>query len=66
MREAGPNPFAASEFPRGAAGVVERPPPGIARGIFVVQPFVVELLAVALLLTTLGYYALGLRRPRRR
>jgi len=46
--------------------VVERPPPGIARGVFPVSPAVVLLLALALALVTGGYYALRLRRARRR
>ncbi len=66
MREAGLNPFAARELPAGAPVVVERPPPGLARGVFVVSPLLVELVAVSLVLVTLAYYALRLRGPRRR
>lgn len=66
MREAGLDPFTARELPNGSPVVVERPPPGLGRGIFVVSPLVVELVAFSLVLVTLAYYAFRLRRPRRR
>jgi len=65
MREAGLN-AAARELPTGVSVVVERPPPGIGRGVFVVSPLVVELVSFSLVLVTLAYYAFRLRRPRRR
>ena len=66
MREAGPIPFAPSELAAGREGVVERPPPGIARGIFVVSPWVVTLTTGALLIVALAHYALRFRKARRR
>ncbi len=66
MREAGRIPFAPSELPAGRAGVVERPPPGIARGILVVSPLVVTLATGALLVVAIAHYALRLRKARRR
>ena len=66
MREARPNPVALRELPSGEQHVVERPPEGLARGLVVVTPPVVLLLAAALALLTLGYYAIRLRRARRR
>jgi hypothetical protein len=66
MREAGPIPLPSSELPPGRDGVVERPPPGMARGVFVVSPPVVALLTGALLLLALGHYALRLPRAFRR
>ncbi|HTQ05769.1 MAG TPA: hypothetical protein VMI54_18025 [Polyangiaceae bacterium] len=65
MREAGLNPIGARE-PPGVTVVAERPPPGLARGVFVVTPLAVELVALSLVLVTFAYYALRLRRPRRR
>jgi hypothetical protein len=62
MREAGPNPLA----PSGREGVVERPPPGLARGIFAVSPLVVSLVTALLLFLSLGYYTLRLLKLRRR
>lgn len=62
MREAGPPPLA----PSGREGVVERPPPGMARGIFAVSPLVVTLVTALLLLLSLGYYTLRLLKIRRR
>jgi hypothetical protein len=66
MREAGPNPLAARELPPGREGVVERPPPGLARGVFAVSPPVVTLVSVACLLLALAYYAIALIKIRRR
>jgi hypothetical protein len=65
MREAGLE-LPARGLPTGAPVVVERPPPGLARGIFVVSPLVVELVSFSLVLVTLAYYVVRLRRPRRR
>ena len=62
MREAAEPPLA----PSGREGVVERPPPGIARGIFAVSPLVVTLLTALLLFLSLGYYTLRLLKIRRR
>ena len=66
MREAGPLLFALDLLPPVRENVVERPPPGMARGIFVVSPLVVTLVAGALLFLALGYYVLRLRKARRR
>lgn len=66
MREAGPIPFAAGELPAGREGVVERPPPGIARGIFVVSPWVVTLATGALLVLAIAHYVLRFRKALRR
>jgi hypothetical protein len=66
MREGGPNPVALRELPTGGLAVVERPPEGLGRGVFVVTPPVVLLLTLALVLLTAGYYALRLRRAHRR
>ncbi len=65
MREAGLN-VAGRELPTGVPVVVERPPPGLGRGIFVVSPLAVELVSFSLVLVTLAYYGFRLRRPRRR
>ena len=62
MREAGSLPLA----PSGQEGTVERPPPGMARGIFAVSPLVVTLVTALLLLLSLGYYTLRLLKTRRR
>jgi len=62
MREAVPSPLA----PSGREGVVERPPPGMARGIFAVSPLVVTLVTALLLLLSVGYYTLRLLKIRRR
>jgi hypothetical protein len=66
MREARLNPVGLREPPSGEQAVIERPPEGLGRGLFVVTPPVVVLLAAALALLTLGYYVLRLRRARRR
>jgi hypothetical protein len=65
MREAGLS-VATRELLSGAPVVVERPPPGLGRGIFVVSPLAVELVSFSLVLVTLAYYAFRLRRSRRR
>jgi hypothetical protein len=51
MREAGSSPLA----PSGREGTVERPPPGMARGIFDVSPLVVTLVTGLLLLLSVGF-----------
>jgi hypothetical protein len=48
------------------ASVVERPPPGLARGEYAVSAFVVLGVALALVLATLGYYLLRWRRTKGR
>jgi hypothetical protein len=62
MREAAEPPHA----PSGREGVVERPPPGLARGIFAVSPLVVTLVTTLLLFLSLGYYTLRLLKLRHR
>jgi len=66
MREARLASFGPTEPPSGAYGVVERPPPGPARGGIVAPGAAVVALSAALVLVTLGYYALRLRRARTR
>jgi hypothetical protein len=66
MREARQNPVALRELPSGERAVIERPPEGLGRGVFDVPAPVVVLLAAVLALLTLGYYALRLRKARRR
>jgi hypothetical protein len=66
MREARLASFGPLEPPSSAHGVVERPPPGLARGGIVVPGVAVLALSAALVLITLGYYALRLRGARSR
>jgi len=66
MREARLASFGPREPPSGAYGVVERPPPGPARGGIAAPGGAVVALSAVLLLITLGYYALRLRRDRTR
>ena len=44
--------------------LVERPPPGLARGKYPTSPLWIGALGVALVLATLLYYLLRLRKPR--
>jgi hypothetical protein len=44
--------------------VVERPPPGLARGRYPASPLWIGALGAALVLVTLLYYLLCLRKPR--
>jgi hypothetical protein len=50
----------------GAPGrlVVERPPPGLARGKYPASPWTIATLGAALVLCTLLYFALRFRKPR--
>jgi hypothetical protein len=66
MREAGPTAETRHEPVPGAVTVLERPPAGMARGVFATSPLVVVLVAVALALVAAGYYAARLRGARRR
>jgi hypothetical protein len=66
MREARAEPFAARLLPGGEEHVLERPPSGLARGLFVGPAALVEVIVGALLALTAGYYALRLWRARRR
>lgn len=52
--------------PTGERVVLERPPGTLARGFYTVPAWAVIVLVAALALSTLGYYALRLRRARRR
>jgi hypothetical protein len=66
MGEAHNIPLAYAEPALGERVVVERPPPGLGRGLLPVSPLVVVLVTLGLVLLTAGYYALRLRRARRR
>ncbi len=49
----------------GAGGfVVERPPPGLARGKYAASPWAIGALGTALVLATLLYFVLRFRKPR--
>jgi hypothetical protein len=51
--------------PAGAGGfVVERPPPGLARGKYPASPWAIGALGMALVLGTILYFVLRFRRPR--
>jgi hypothetical protein len=50
----------------GEPSVLERPPPGLARGSHVVPAALVIAVAALLVLVTLGYYVARWRRARRR
>jgi len=50
----------------GEPSVLERPPPGLARGSHAVPAAVVIAVAALLAIVTLGYYVLRWRRARRR
>ncbi|HEV8549331.1 MAG TPA: hypothetical protein VGQ57_09885 [Polyangiaceae bacterium] len=65
MREARLS-FDAREPPAGELGVLERPPPGFGRGVIPAPGAAVVAVASALVLVTLTYYALRLRRVRPR
>jgi hypothetical protein len=56
----------AAVAPGGERSVLERPPPGLARGTHVVPGALVIGVALSLVLATLGYYLLRWRRARRR
>jgi hypothetical protein len=64
MREARVASFGPIEPQNGVHGVVERPPPGPARGGIVAPGSAVVVLSAALVLVTLLYYALRLRKAR--
>jgi hypothetical protein len=51
---------------QGEPSVLERPPPGLARGSQVVPATLVIAVAALLVLGTLAYYAVRFRRARRR
>ncbi len=50
----------------GASGgvVIERPPPGLARGKYPASPWVIALLGAALVLGTLSYFLFRSKDPR--
>jgi hypothetical protein len=56
----------AEPSPAGERIVLERPEGGFARGVYAVPAWSVSGLVAALALATLAYYALRLRRARRR
>jgi hypothetical protein len=68
MRNARPELLALSQgvAPSGEPSVLERPPPGIARGSHAVPAAVVIGVALALVLATLAYYVTRWRRSRGR
>lgn len=60
-----PAPTATAPAPTGTTYVVERPPPGIARGKYAVSPWVVALVAFALVAGIVGYFVVRHRRAQR-
>lgn len=58
VAQAAPDGSAPSGF------VVERPPPGLARGKYPTSPLWIGALGAVLTLVTLAYYFLRLRKPR--
>jgi hypothetical protein len=66
MREAQLVSLEAREPPSGDRGVLERPPPGLGRGVIPAPAAAIIGLTLGLVLFCLGYYALRLRRARRR
>jgi hypothetical protein len=68
MQTATPTAPAATVPPPAPAGttyVVERPPPGIARGQYPVPPWVVAILALLLVAGIVAYFVLRHRRAQR-
>ncbi len=57
-------PNAAPDAAAPSGYVVERPPPGLARGKYPSSPLVIGMLGAALVLGTLLYFFLRLRKPR--
>ena len=66
MREAQPVSLEARELPSGDHAVLERPPPGLGRGVITAPGAAIVGLTLGLVLLCLGYYALRFRRARRR
>ena len=66
MREAQVVSLDAHEAPSGERGVLERPPPGFGRGVIPAPAAAIVGLTLGLVLVCVGYYALRLRRVRRR
>ena len=60
--ELGPLPQASAVAPGGI--VVERPPPGLARGKYPTSPWVIAALGATLIVATILYFVLRLRKPR--
>ncbi len=57
-------PTAPSDTAPPSGFVVERPPPGLARGKFPTSPLSITALGTLLVLVTLIYFYLRLRKPR--
>jgi hypothetical protein len=53
-----------SAAPGAGEFVVERPPPGLARGKYPASPWAIAALGAALVLGTIVYFVLRFRRPR--
>lgn len=53
-----------SAAPAAPGFVVERPPPGLARGKYAASPWVIGAFGTALVLATLLYFVLRFRKPR--
>ncbi|HYP97733.1 MAG TPA: hypothetical protein VER96_03595 [Polyangiaceae bacterium] len=63
FRHEGPN--AGSTDPAAAGGfIVDRPPPGLARGPYAASPLAILALGALLILGTCLYFFLRLRKPR--
>ncbi|MEI9951171.1 MAG: hypothetical protein WDO74_19865 [Pseudomonadota bacterium] len=63
FRHAGPSSDA-SESAAAGGFVVDRPPPGLARGKYPASPLAILALGAALILGTCLYFFLRLRKPR--
>jgi hypothetical protein len=58
-------PSSSSTDPAAAGGfIVDRPPPGLARGKYAASPFAILVLGAVLILGTCLYFFMRLRKPR--